>query len=89
MKVILKENNLDPGPQRGEGTWDEFLKIHAQTLWQCDCAPCKGGSFLRVRAPPGNWCFRPEAIGAAVEVTNPLKPSMESVALAIPRACRP
>ena len=36
VKVILKENNLDPGPLRGKGTWDEFLKIHVDTLWQCD-----------------------------------------------------
>ena len=36
VKVILKENGIDPGPQRGKGTWDEFLKIHADTLWQCD-----------------------------------------------------
>jgi putative transposase len=33
---ILKANGLEPGPRRGPGTWDEFLKIHAQTLWQCD-----------------------------------------------------
>jgi putative transposase len=32
----LQANGLDPGPQRGPGTWDEFLKIHAATLWQCD-----------------------------------------------------
>lgn len=36
VKVILKENRIDPGPKRGEGTWDEFLKIHADSLWQCD-----------------------------------------------------
>ena len=36
VKVILKENDIDPGPKRGKGTWDEFLKIHADTLWQCD-----------------------------------------------------
>lgn len=36
VKVILKENDIDPGPLRGKGTWDEFLKIHADTLWQCD-----------------------------------------------------
>lgn len=36
VKRILKENGLDPGPQRGEGTWDDFLKQHATTLWQCD-----------------------------------------------------
>jgi putative transposase len=36
VKSILKAHGLDPGPQRGLGTWDEFLKIHAATLWQCD-----------------------------------------------------
>ena len=36
VKNILKEHDLDPGPQRGEGTWGEFLKVHAATLWQCD-----------------------------------------------------
>lgn len=36
IKNILKENGLEPGPKRGEGTWDEFLKMHAATLWQCD-----------------------------------------------------
>jgi putative transposase len=36
VKNILKENGYDPGPKRGLGTWDEFLKIHASTLWQCD-----------------------------------------------------
>jgi len=33
---ILRAAGLDPGPKRGEGTWDDFLKRHAQTLWQCD-----------------------------------------------------
>jgi putative transposase len=36
VKSILKAHGLDPGPRRGLGTWDEFLKIHAATLWQCD-----------------------------------------------------
>jgi len=36
IKNILKENGLEPGPKRGEGTWDDFLKRHAATLWQCD-----------------------------------------------------
>src|SRR6266576_4291654 len=36
VKRILRVNGFDPGPQRGLGTWDEFLKIHAATLWQCD-----------------------------------------------------
>jgi Integrase core domain/Homeodomain-like domain len=33
---ILKREGIDPWPQRGPGTWDELLKTHAQTLWQCD-----------------------------------------------------
>lgn len=36
IKRILKDAGLDPGPRRGEGTWDEFLKQHAASLWQCD-----------------------------------------------------
>ena len=36
VRNILREHGLDPGPRRGVGTWDEFLKIHAATLWQCD-----------------------------------------------------
>ena len=33
---IMRAHGLDPGPKRGEKTWDEFIRIHAQTLWQCD-----------------------------------------------------
>jgi putative transposase len=36
VKRILKDAGLDPGPKRGEGTWDEFLQQHAASLWQCD-----------------------------------------------------
>jgi len=36
VRNILKEQGFDPGPKRGEGTWDEFIKIHAKTLWACD-----------------------------------------------------
>jgi putative transposase len=36
VKKILKAAGLEPGPRRGEGTWDEFLKQHAASLWQCD-----------------------------------------------------
>ena len=36
VKNILVENGLDPGPKRGKGSWSEFLKIHAETLWQVD-----------------------------------------------------
>jgi putative transposase len=33
---LLKDNGLEPGPRRGEGTWDDFLKRHAATMWACD-----------------------------------------------------
>ena len=36
VKKILKENGVEPGPKRGADTWDEFLKIHAAMLWQCE-----------------------------------------------------
>ncbi len=36
IRNILKETGHEPGPRRGEGTWDEFLKQHAASLWQCD-----------------------------------------------------
>jgi putative transposase len=36
VKNILKAVGLDPGPQRGEATWDDFLQRHAVSLWQCD-----------------------------------------------------
>ncbi|MBU1867972.1 integrase core domain-containing protein [Patescibacteria group bacterium] len=36
IKNILKENNLDPAPQRSKDTWDSFIKRHFQTLWACD-----------------------------------------------------
>jgi putative transposase len=36
VKNILKAEGLEPGPKRGAGTWDEFLAMHAHTLWQCD-----------------------------------------------------
>ena len=32
----LKAHGLDPGPTRGKGSWDEFIKIHVDTLWACD-----------------------------------------------------
>jgi putative transposase len=49
VKNIMKENNLDPGPKRGRGTWDEFLKIHADTLWQIDFFSKKIWTFTGLR----------------------------------------
>jgi putative transposase len=36
VKNILEKAGLEPGPNRGQGTWDEFLTRHAATLVQCD-----------------------------------------------------
>lgn len=36
IKNILKENNLDPYPERSRDTWDNFIKRHFKTLWACD-----------------------------------------------------
>jgi len=36
IKNILKEEGIKPSPKRGPGTWDEFLKVHGETLWQVD-----------------------------------------------------
>jgi putative transposase len=33
---ILREANLPTSPERGEATWDQFIKSHAKTLWACD-----------------------------------------------------
>jgi putative transposase len=42
---ILKRAGLDPSPERAIGTWDQFLKQHAQTLWACDFLPRKVLTF--------------------------------------------
>lgn len=36
IRNLVKEHGLGPGPQRGETTWDEFVRRHAASLWQMD-----------------------------------------------------
>lgn len=36
VRTILKEQDIKPSPKRGRGSWDEFIKIHSETLWQVD-----------------------------------------------------
>ncbi len=36
IRNILREAGLQPDPKRDESTWDDFLKQHAASLWQCD-----------------------------------------------------
>jgi putative transposase len=33
---ILRRNGFDIGPKRGEGSWLQFIQIHAETLWASD-----------------------------------------------------
>ena len=33
---ILKAEGIEPAPQRGQGTWHDFVNRHAETLWACD-----------------------------------------------------
>lgn len=44
VKNILKEQGTDPRPKRGKGTWDQFVRIHAKTLWGPWCIPSKNCS---------------------------------------------
>ena len=36
VKAILKAQDIAPAPDRSGGTWTEFIRIYADTLWQCD-----------------------------------------------------
>ncbi len=36
VRNILKENGVDPSPDRTSDSWADFLNRHAETLWGCD-----------------------------------------------------
>lgn len=36
VRKILQEEGVSPSPKRRRGAWDEFVRTHAKTLWQCD-----------------------------------------------------
>ena len=36
VRNILKEEGIQPGPDRTSDSWTEFLKRHGETLWGCD-----------------------------------------------------
>jgi putative transposase len=33
VEMIQKEQDINPAPKRGKGSWDEFFRIHMDTLW--------------------------------------------------------
>ncbi|WP_437222469.1 hypothetical protein SH661x_002794 [Planctomicrobium sp. SH661] len=39
VRNILKEEGIQPGPNRTSDSWTNFLERHKETLWACDCAP--------------------------------------------------
>ena len=36
IRDLLRSNGFEPGPLTGEGTWDDFLQRHRDTLWATD-----------------------------------------------------
>ena len=36
VRQIIREEGVEPNPQRSQRTWDQFVKSHAETLWGCD-----------------------------------------------------
>lgn len=36
VRNILKEENIEPGPERKSEVWSDFLNRHGETLWACD-----------------------------------------------------
>jgi len=36
VRNIPKRHHIEPAPERGDPTWAEFRKRHAETLWACD-----------------------------------------------------
>ncbi len=36
VRNILKEEGIEPGPDRTSDSWEEFLTRHKNTLWGCD-----------------------------------------------------
>jgi len=49
VRNILKAAGLDPCPKRAEKTWDQFLREHAASFWQCDFVSQKVLTFQGLR----------------------------------------
>ena len=49
VRNILKEEGIEPGPDRTSDSWNEFLKRHGETLWGCDLFSVKSVTTKGVR----------------------------------------
>ena len=49
VRNILKEEGIEPGPDRTSDCWDNFVKRHAETLWAVDFFSVKTVTALGLR----------------------------------------
>jgi putative transposase len=49
VRNILKEEGIEPGPDRTSDSWTNFLKRHKETLWACDFFSVKAVTARGIR----------------------------------------
>jgi putative transposase len=49
VRNILKEEGVEPGPDRTSDSWSNFLKRHKETLWACDFFSVKAVTARGIR----------------------------------------
>lgn len=49
VRNILKEEGIEPGPNRKNDCWDNFIKRHAETLWAVDFFAVKSVTIKGIR----------------------------------------
>ena len=49
VRNILKEEGIEPGPNRKNDCWDNFVKRHAETLWAVDFFSVKSVTLKGIR----------------------------------------
>ena len=49
VRTILKEEGIDPSPDRTSDSWADFLKRHGETLWGCDFFAVKSVTAKGIR----------------------------------------
>ena len=49
VRSILKEEGIEPGPNRKNDCWDNFIKRHAETLWAVDFFSVKSVTAKGIR----------------------------------------